>query len=58
MRVVANGNAYYVCIKLESKPVPRELGYPELLMDNKIASSFVSGYDYAKYRNGKTILLQ
>ncbi|MBR4440002.1 MAG: GHKL domain-containing protein [Bacteroidales bacterium] len=52
-RVMVNGTPYYICIRLDNKPVPQDLGYPELLMDKKIASSPIENSNYAKYRNGK-----
>ncbi len=45
----------YVCISLDLKPVPQELGYPELLMDKNVKPSVISGYDYAKYCKGRKV---
>lgn len=49
------GRMNYVCITLDSKPVPQELGYPELLLDDNIKPSEISSYNYAKYRNGRKV---
>ena len=54
-RYIVDSRTNYVCILLESKPVPQELGYPELLMDKNVKPTVISGYDYAKYRNGRKI---
>ena len=54
-RYIVDTKTNYVCILLESKPVPQELGYPELLMDQNVKPTAISGYDYAKYRNGRKI---
>lgn len=43
-------------ISLDSKLVSKELGYPELLLDKRLAGSGVlSDYSYAKYRDGNLI---
>ncbi len=43
-------------ISLDSKLVSQELGYPELLLDNRLSKPTVlSRYSYAKYRFGKLI---
>ena len=48
-------NMCYLCVSLDSKPVPQELGYPELLMDDNIRRSDIDGYDYARYHGGRKI---
>jgi len=43
-------------IELDSKLVSGELGYPELLLDNKTENtSLMNMYSYAKYKNNKLI---
>jgi len=40
-------------IELDSKFIPKELGYPELLIDKELnINKDMSGYSYAKYKNG------
>jgi signal transduction histidine kinase len=43
-------------VSLDSKLVSEELGYPELLLDERMSRhSILSGYSYAKYRNDELI---
>ncbi len=43
-------------ISLDSKSINEELGYPELLLNNKLLrQKTLSNYSYAKYRNGNLI---
>ena len=43
-------------ISLDSKLISQELGYPELLLDKRLAvSTILSDYSYAKYRNNELI---
>ncbi|MEE4197491.1 MAG: HAMP domain-containing sensor histidine kinase [Bacteroidales bacterium] len=43
-------------IALDSKLISQELGYPELLLDQKMSGSTVlSNYSYAKYKNNQLI---
>ena len=45
-------NEVSLFISLDSKLVSQELGYPELLLDNRMSgSAILSGYSYAKYKN-------
>ena len=53
LRTMVGDTPYYIIVRLDNKPVPQELGYPELLMDGKTASTLLEGCNYAKYRNGK-----
>ncbi|MBQ2096636.1 MAG: hypothetical protein II480_00555, partial [Bacteroidales bacterium] len=45
----------YVCIALDRKAVPQELGYPSLLIDSRVKESAVEGVDYVRYHNGQKI---
>ena len=54
-RYTLNGKTYFVCITLEQKSVPQELGYPELLVEDGLKKSAMSGFDHAKYRHGRRI---
>jgi nitrogen fixation/metabolism regulation signal transduction histidine kinase len=54
LRYTIEGITYYVCITLEQKSVPQELGYPELLVDGNVRQT-VSSFDIAKYRHGRKI---
>lgn len=48
---------YKIYIELYSKYIPRELGYPELLIDQKVNQSLFSGtYSYAKYKNHELVM--
>jgi two-component system, NtrC family, nitrogen regulation sensor histidine kinase NtrY len=44
-----------VFIELDSKLLSEGLGYPELLLENSLTSTFNSNYSYAKYYDGKLI---
>ena len=46
---------YYVCIALDRKPVPQEIGYPSLLIDSRVKPSALDGVDYVRYHNGQKI---
>ena len=48
-------NGYYICLSLDRKPVPQELGYPSLLIDGKVKPSELDGVDYVRYHNGQKI---
>ncbi len=43
---------YYICLSLDRKPVPQELGYPSLLIDGKVQPSVIDGLDCARYHRG------
>lgn len=48
---------YKIYIELYSKYIPRELGYPELLIDQKVNQRQFSGsYSYAKYKNHELVM--
>ena len=43
-------------LELDSKFIPKELGYPELLLDKSIlVNKDLTNYSYAKYKNGEQI---
>ncbi|MCR5453924.1 MAG: HAMP domain-containing histidine kinase [Bacteroidales bacterium] len=46
---------YYICLSLDRKPVPQELGYPSLLIDGKVKPSEMDGVDYVRYHEGHKI---
>ncbi|MBO7461489.1 MAG: HAMP domain-containing histidine kinase [Bacteroidales bacterium] len=46
---------YFVCIALDRKPIPQELGYPSLLIDSRVKASAVDGMDYVRYHNEQII---
>ncbi len=50
-----NGQWYFVCVALDRKPVPQEIGYPSLLIDSKVKPSEVEGYDYVRYHRGSKV---
>ena len=45
----------YVCIALDRKAVPQEIGYPSLLIDSRVKESALDGVDYVRYHNGQKI---
>lgn len=55
LKYIVRDKIYIVCIKLTFKHVPAELGYPELLMDEKDQTASQDNYDFACYRNGRLI---
>lgn len=55
LRYVISQQIFYLCISLDSKPIPQELGYPELLMDNSVKPSPIRDYSYAKYSRSRKI---
>ncbi|HAN19544.1 MAG: hypothetical protein A2X13_15130 [Bacteroidetes bacterium GWC2_33_15] len=49
-------NEVSLFVSLDSKLITQELGYPELLLDKRLAvSTILSDYSYAKYRNNELI---
>ena len=46
---------YTLFIELDSKQFSKALGYPELLLDDKINNEAKNGYSYAIYKNDKLI---
>ena len=48
-----NNINFALYILLESKLIPQELGYPELLLDENIKPSPINNYSYAKYKEHK-----
>lgn len=46
---------YFVCVALDRKPVPQELGYPSLLIDSKVKPSALQGVDYVRYHNEQIV---
>lgn len=48
-------NGYIICLSLDRKPVPQELGYPSLLIDGKVKPSELDGMDYVRYHDGQKI---
>ncbi len=46
---------YFVCIALDRRAVPQEVGYPSLLIDGKVRPSAVDGVDYVRYHNEQKI---
>ena len=46
-------------LELDSKLISQELGYPELLLDDKVKpQQYLNEYSYAKYKNGKLLTKQ
>ena len=50
-----NGKTLFICIALDRKVVPQELGYPSLLIDSRVKESALDGVDYVRYHNGEKI---
>lgn len=50
------GQAVYICIMLDRKVVPQDLGFPELLIDKSIKPSPIDEYDYARYHKSHKVL--
>lgn len=54
-KVRIGGNTLFICIALDRKVVPQELGYPSLLIDSRVKESALDGVDYVRYHNGEKI---
>ena len=54
-RYRSGSQTYYVCIALDRKPVPQELGYPSLLIDSRVKPSALDGVDYVRYHDSQII---
>ena len=48
---------WHLFLSLNSKSLPRELGYPDLLISGETSrrDSLIQGYSYAKYQDGKLV---
>lgn len=53
LRYNHENNFLNIYINLNTKLIPQELGYPELLLDQQIKPLPISKYSYAKYQNGR-----
>ncbi|MBR2103778.1 MAG: GHKL domain-containing protein [Bacteroidales bacterium] len=54
-KVRIGGKTLFICIALDRKVVPQELGYPSLLIDSRVKVSALDGVDYVRYHNGAKI---
>ncbi len=50
-----NQDSVLLLLNLQSKILPKELGYPELLIDETLQTSNFQNYSYAKYKDNKLI---
>jgi len=54
--IIDSNNSVYVYVELDSKLQTEQLGYPELLIENKIKSKRkFEGYSYAKFRDNRLV---